>query len=205
MPINFLYFDFGNVLCTFSHEAMCEQLAEAFGTSVENVHKTLFGGDLQFRFEAGQLSLMEYYQQLCQKWYVKPPLEAFKLAANDIFEPIEPMFAMIDSLAKAGKRLGVLSNTNECHWNFVTDGRYSPWLPDCFDTIVLSYEERSMKPDAKIYEAAIQRVNLPPDEIFFTDDREENVEGALQAGLDAVLFTGKEQLAGDLTKRGIDT
>jgi hypothetical protein len=39
--------------------------------------------------------------------------------------------------------------------------------------------------------------------VFFTDDRQENVDGALAAGLDAVLFESAEQIAAELRRRGV--
>jgi FMN phosphatase YigB (HAD superfamily) len=44
---------------------------------------------------------------------------------------------------------------------------------------------------------------LSAGEIFFVDDRPENVTGALEAGLDAVLYTSPACLAADLRRRGI--
>jgi len=38
-------------------------------------------------------------------------------------------------------------------------------------------------------------------EIFFTDDRAENVAGAIAAGFDAVLFTSVEALESELRSR----
>ena len=60
-----------------------------------------------------------------------------------------------------------------------------------------------MKPDRAIYEIAAERAGASPSEVFFVDDRAENVVGAKAAGLDAVLFTDAEQLAADLRQRGV--
>jgi HAD superfamily hydrolase (TIGR01509 family) len=60
-----------------------------------------------------------------------------------------------------------------------------------------------MKPDRAIYDEAIRRAGAPAHEIFFTDDRRENVDGARAAGLDAVLFTSPAQLERDLAERGL--
>jgi HAD superfamily hydrolase (TIGR01509 family) len=76
-------------------------------------------------------------------------------------------------------------------------------LRDYFDTFVLSHEIRAAKPEAKIFEAAIEMANVPAQEIFFVDDRIENVNGARAVGLDAVQFTAAGHLAADLRQRGI--
>jgi HAD superfamily hydrolase (TIGR01509 family) len=61
-----------------------------------------------------------------------------------------------------------------------------------------------MKPEARIYQHAILLAGVPAAQVFFTDDRLENVEGARAVGIDAVLFTSTEQLRNDLRSRGID-
>ena len=67
---------------------------------------------------------------------------------------------------------------------------------------VLSYEVRSLKPEPAIYDEAIRRAGVAADRIFFVDDRVENVEGARRAGMDAVVFTGVDQLQRELARRG---
>ena len=45
-------------------------------------------------------------------------------------------------------------------------------------------------------------VGLAPEEVFFTDDRLDNVEGARKVGFDAVQFVGVEALREELRARG---
>jgi glucose-1-phosphatase len=58
-----------------------------------------------------------------------------------------------------------------------------------------------MKPEPKIYLEAAKMANVAPSEIFFMDDRPENVEGARAVGIDAVLFQSVDQLHRDLFER----
>ena len=51
--------------------------------------------------------------------------------------------------------------------------------------------------------AAITACGHAPGEIFFTDDRPENVDGARRAGLDATLFRGAQPLLRDLLDRQV--
>ena len=78
------------------------------------------------------------------------------------------------NLWAAGYRLGILSNTCEAHWEYVSDGRYMV-VRDLFELRVLSYEERCSKPEVAIYEVAARRAGTDPERIFFVDDRPENV------------------------------
>ena len=60
-----------------------------------------------------------------------------------------------------------------------------------------------MKPDAEIYAAAADLAHVRPEEIFFTDDREENVVAAKEAGFDAALYASPLDLARQLHQRAV--
>jgi FMN phosphatase YigB (HAD superfamily) len=205
MATSFLYFDLGNVLLSFSHETMCRQMAAAAGVETEAVRRALFDGppgeSLQWRFERGDFDTAGAYELFCGGVGCRPEQAALYAAASDIFVEIPESVALVRRLAAAGNRLGVLSNTNPVDWNFVS-GKFA-FLRECFEIPLLSFEARSMKPSAAIYEHAVRRAGVPTRDVFFTDDKAENVAGALAAGLDAVLFTTTSELEEVLRRRGV--
>ena len=211
MPLKILYFDLGMVLLDFSHERMCRQMADVAGIRWEAVRDAIFGDEdcraAQIRYESGQISTDEYFDHFCAATGTSPDRERLADAVCDIFSPIQPMWELVRRLKSAGNRLAVLSNTNPVQWEYIADGRF-PLLaigwPECaFDDVILSYEVGSMKPDSVIYRAAIERAGVTAREVFFTDDRQENVTGALTAGMDAVHFVGCDQLVEQLRLRGV--
>ena len=206
-----LYFDLGKVLLDFSHEVMCRQMAEVAGTTIDVVRDALFGGTESLvalvRYETGHITTDEFFDHFCRATGTLPDRKRLADACRDIFSPIEPMWELVRGLAEAGNRLAILSNTNPLQWEYITDGRY-PLLAigaeQCaFDWAIASYQVGSMKPDRAIYEAAIRRASVAADEVFFTDDRLENVAGAVAAGIDAVQFDDAQQLAIELRARGV--
>jgi putative hydrolase of the HAD superfamily len=205
MQPRFLYFDMGNVLLTFSHERMCQQMAAVAGVTPAAVQRALFhaaeGQSLQWRFEAGEFDADAAYDHFCRELGVSPERVALQAAASDMFGELPESAALIRKLHAAGNRLGVLSNTNPLDFEFVR--RQFPWIDQCFELAVVSYEAKSMKPDAAIFRYAAERAGAAPGEVFFTDDRDENVDGALAAGLDAVLFESADQIAAELRRRGV--
>ena len=62
----------------------------------------------------------------------------------------------------------------------------------------------SLKPDKKIYEAAIRVSGKAPEALFFTDDREENIEAALRLGIRAHLFRSVPGLVQALREHGVE-
>lgn len=211
MPPKILYFDLGKVLLEFCHERMCRQMAEVAGVPAEVVREALFSDEgckaAQIRYESGQISTEEFFEYFGVATKTAPDRVKLAAAVCDIFAPIEPMWELIRRLAAAGNRLAILSNTNPVQWEYIVDGRYpllSAGRPgSAFDWAILSYEVKSMKPDAAIYAAAIARAGVEASEVFFTDDRPENVEGAKAMGIDAVQFVGCENLTDELRRRGI--
>lgn len=206
MACSFLYFDLGNVLLSFCHDRMCRQMAEVAGLDTSVVKRALFDVDharmLQLQFESGNISAQDYYDYFCRQTGSQPDRATLEHAGSDIFDVMEPSARLVQSLAAAGNRLAILSNVGAVHWEFVTDGRF-PFLQSAFEFSVCSFEARSVKPEPAIYQSAIDRAGVPAEEIFFVDDREENVAGALAAGIDAVQFTDAEQLQIDLQRRNI--
>lgn len=206
MTPKFLYFDLGNVLIRFCNDRMVRQMAAAAGVEEGVVREAAMStgttADVQWRFECGQLTPDEYFAWFCDATRSAPDRAELELACSDIFEPIPESMELVAALAAAGHRLGILSNTNAVHWPFLTDGRY-PQLNDAFELHVTSFDARAMKPDPSIYRLAAKQAGCEPGELFFTDDRPENVAGAAACGIDAVRFESTEQLAGELQRRGV--
>jgi 2-haloacid dehalogenase len=72
---------------------------------------------------------------------------------------------------------------------------------DWFDGLLVSGEERIIKPDPAIFELLLDRFGLDPGSTFYVDDSPANVAAAAALGLDAVRFTGPERLRRDLAAR----
>lgn len=92
----------------------------------------------------------------------------------------------IADLARAGRRLALLSNTPVPHgeWMLV-----QPWA-GAFAVHVLSCRLGVVKPDAAIFEHTAAALGRRPGEAVLVDDRAENVAGARAAGMAAVHFEG---------------
>lgn len=71
------------------------------------------------------------------------------------------------------------------------------------DDIVVSGTEKVAKPDPGIFEIAVARAGFPAEELVFVDDKEANVVGAIEFGLDGILFTGADDLRAALRQRAL--
>lgn len=179
----FVYFDLGMVLVEFEHRLAVEQLAELCGASSAEIHQLAFVSGLQEQYETGLISSADYVQR------IHDGLSAHELAPASVLEAISAIFqpprqSIVDILAKLkaqGIPMGILSNTCEAHWQWIVKQGWE--IPGAwFDFEVLSYEVQSMKPDSKIYEVCEIRAERPPEDLFFTDDKVENVNAAKSRG-----------------------
>jgi FMN phosphatase YigB (HAD superfamily) len=196
----FLYFDLGNVLLHFDHHQAARQMAEVAGLDARQVWEIVFAGGLEAQYEEGALDSQQFYDEFCRQSHTRADFARLLAAGAAIFSPNFGVIALVRELHAAGHRLGVLSNTCAAHWEYCTDGRY-PFLNECFEAYALSYELQSMKPAPRIYEQAAELAGVLPAEIFFVDDREENVAAARAVGFDAVLYESVEGLQNALAQR----
>lgn len=67
-----------------------------------------------------------------------------------------------------------------------------------FDGMVVSGDERLLKPDAAIYRCLLERYKLNAAESLFIDDNADNVTGAKAVGMEALQFVSAQQLECDL-------
>lgn len=197
----FFYFDLGNVVALFDHLKGCRQMAEVAGISSEQVFAAVFDSELNRRYELGEVTSREFFDEFCRTTGTHPDFDAFYHAAGDIFELNRSLIPVIGALDDAGHRLGLLSNTCECHWQRLLKSEYGIFT--AFSAIALSYEIKAMKPDPKIYLTAAKLAGVKPSEIFFCDDVMGHVVGAREAGFDAVQYTSTPQLVADLRRRGV--
>lgn len=107
------------------------------------------------------------------------------------------MRELLTSLKQQGFRLYGL--TNWCSRVHSTMRQYG--IFSLLDGQVISSEEHLIKPDTAIYQRLFERFGLDPAECVFTDDKPENVEGSIRAGMDAILFVNAEQYAQELAQR----
>lgn len=73
-----------------------------------------------------------------------------------------------------------------------------------FEGILVSGEEKCIKPDPKIYNLLFERYGLVPELSLFIDDNTHNVEASKTVGMDAIRFESPEQLKAELESLGIE-
>ncbi|MGV2974239.1 HAD family hydrolase [Roseibium alexandrii] len=110
--------------------------------------------------------------------------------------PISGAEALLTEL-KANKT-PLYAITNFSSEKFVEAQVRFPFLKTSFLDIVVSAEERMLKPDVRIYQILIDRNDLAPEHCLFIDDSLANVETARQLGMTAHHFKNAAGLEREL-------
>jgi FMN phosphatase YigB (HAD superfamily) len=198
--ISAITFDLGNVLVKVDHLRFCRRVAEMAGLSPQEVYAQVFESSLEPGYDTGRITSREFYERVTAHFGVTLDYARFRELWCDIFDPMEAMPAVVAHLAFRFP-LFLLSNTNSLHFDYIRE-RFDAILQP-FQAFILSYEAGSRKPEPAIYQALIQRVSRPPEEILFLDDKAAFVEGARGQGLTAWQFRSAQELRQDLERHGL--
>ena len=105
--------------------------------------------------------------------------------------------ATFETLKAAGRPLYAI--TNFAAETFVQARALYPFLNE-FDGIVVSGEIKALKPGPEIYRTLLEQYDLTAGDCLFIDDVQENVEGAIAVGMQALRFTDAAKLRLDLQR-----
>jgi 2-haloacid dehalogenase len=194
-------FDVGNVLYGWDPEAfLARQLPDdaARLRFIEDVglwawHDSLDGGRAFDEAAAELGGEFPQYAHLIAAWG-----ERF---GETISDPVPGVHAIVEELDQAGVPLFAITNFSADFWKPFHERERAFFSR--FRDIVVSGEEKLLKPDPALYHRALARFSLKPAEALFVDDRAINVEGAQAVGMRAHLFTGAEGLRRQLEAEGL--
>lgn len=127
-------------------------------------------------------------------------IRAYRARWNEMVPgAIEGSVALLETLSAAGVPLFAI--TNFASDTFV-EARARFDLFKHFRGIVVSGDEKVLKPDPRIYHILAERHDVDLTRSIFIDDSEKNVIGARAVGMAAHHFTSPTELAADLRARG---
>ena len=201
MNIQAVIFDFGRVICDFDLGKFMARAASS-STLSEAGLKGAMAESLKMadRYETGLMTSREFYANACRVASLTMSEQEFVRAWTDIFTPKPATFELVKRL-KGRYRLGLLSNTNEWHFEF---GVKPVAIFPLFDAVTVSFEVRAMKPDRRIYDDMLAKLALPAAACVYIDDIAENVDAARALGLHGIHYTTHARLIEDLAKAGVD-
>lgn len=194
-----LFFDIGGVIIFFSHQKMCQQMADLLEMPFHQVYDFLLHPDICYNYELGHISSEELHQRVNQLGGKPCHYLDFLQALSHIFEPNQLIFPLIEELKQQKIQLALLSNTCEPHYNYLVS--HYP-IFQLFDFRILSHEVHLRKPDPKIYQRALWQAKTTEENSFYIDDVEANVLAAQKLKIPCQVYHSVDKLKTTLKDYG---
>lgn len=200
-PITTVVFDIGNVLIEWNPEYLYRRLIPD-ETERTSFLASICTPDWNLQQDLGR-SWKEGVETLCALHPDKAELIA---AYSDHWHDMVPgeipgTRQLLEELGSKG--IPLYAVTNFSSEKFLEAQDRFPFLRTSFLDIVVSAEERMIKPDPRIYSVLFERNQLDAGTCLFIDDSIANVEAARGVGMRAHHFTSADILAEDLRQLGL--
>ena len=184
-----LIYDFGRVLVTYDFEHISsfgfasEEDLQAFVNIVSDpafVRRC----DLELiPFEDLIREMQHTYPQWKEQWQL-----FYDRYLEFVTGEMPGMYAYMTELKARGYKLYGLSNWCSTIYRVMKEYK----IFNLLDGFVVSSDYQVVKPDPAIYRILLDKYDLKAEECVFADDRADNVEAALQVGMQAIVFTTTE-------------
>jgi putative hydrolase of the HAD superfamily len=190
-------FDWGGVIIDEPSRQLQEYCATFLQCNVEQGCNAI--EQILPQYQQNQISEQTMWQQVCQmangnqeQLIQTQQFSLWSQAVRSVFTFRHGVLEAIYLLRQKGYALGFLSNTEPAAAQFFHERK----MEELFDYCVLSCEVGMSKPNLAIYELVLAGMNahrchqpntlpLHPSQVVMLDDRIENIQGALQVGMQA--------------------
>ncbi|PWH19061.1 MAG: hypothetical protein DDG58_05620 [Ardenticatenia bacterium] len=197
MGIRAVIFDFGGVLVRTEDASRRRKWERQLGLSPGELEWQVFASEVAQRSMIGQATQQDVWSDIATRYGLgDATLQQLRrdFWSGDRLD--EELVRFLRSLRPRYKT-AILSNAwPGARRMFIEHFR----LDEAVDAFIISSEEGVAKPDPRIYQIALQRLDVRPYEAIFVDDFPENVAGARQLGMVAVLFRNTQQAIAEVQR-----
>lgn len=200
--IKAIIFDIGGVILTRWNTDNLHDYAIGLFHIDKDKYMRAFNAEID-TLQAGEITDVEFWKRVCKILGIEPPTDE---VLDGIFSGVykrtvktdASMVELIKGL-RGNYKLGIISNTIDDHVEVFKNFGFL----EHFDDVILSNEVDLYKPQAEIYNLALERLGVGAEESVFIDDLQPNIDGAEAVGINAILFNGIEDLKSKLQKLGV--
>ncbi|MGI4827844.1 MAG: HAD family hydrolase [Janthinobacterium lividum] len=203
-PVEAVLFDYGLVLTGPPHPPAWDRMKTLLHAEESAFHAAYWRP--RHDYDRGALSGDQYWHAVAadlSQDLDTDTLKALIEADNELWtQPNQPMIDWAAALQAAGVRTGILSNLGDAMEVGVL--MRCPWLA-AFQHHTFSHRLGIAKPDLAIYRHAAEGLGVDPARVLFIDDREDNIEGARKAGMQAIRYTDQLQFEAAMRDAGLES
>ena len=187
--IKAVIFDWGGVLIDDPAPGLMEYCAKQLAVTKDDYTQAhiMFQDD----FQKGVITEEAFWEGICAHLNITMPKigSLWGQAFAEVYSPKTETFDLVKTLKASGYKTGFLSNTEMPCYDFFHKQNY-----DMFDIKLFSCCENLIKPCEQIYLNAIEKLGIKPSQAVFIDDKADYVQGARNAGLNAIQFENITQV-----------
>lgn len=196
-----MIFDMGNVLLSFSPHKYVDALP------LNDKDKRIIYNEVYSSWKNSYLDRGDFTEEAYVEACVNTIGEKFRTHIEELVYnwskdvvAVPGMKELIKELKDKGYKIYLLSNAGyrqHEYWEKIPGHEY-------FDGTLISCDVKTLKPEPKMYEALFKKFKLTPSECLFIDDLPINIYGAMEAGMEGIVFNDEtEELRAELIKRKI--
>lgn len=184
MSIRAVLFDLGGVIVRTEYQAPRQHLAERLGLEYDDLVKIVFDSDSGYKASIGAITPEAHWDSVIKR--LKRPASEMEAIRHEFFAGDIIDRTLVDFLRSLrGKyKTGLISNA----WGDLREYLVHEKFDDAFEHTIISAEVGAVKPEAKIYQFALEQVGVKPKEMVFVDDFAVNIEGCEKVGIKGILF-----------------
>ena len=161
----------------------------------EKTDFVLYKSEQILNFKKGLITENDFWEYVRQELNIKLTDEEISKALSDSYTIDQDVAEVVRKIKSLGYKTCICSNNFETRirelnkkFNFLKD----------FDTHIFSYKVGATKPDRKIFEELVKQSGVNPDEIIFSDDSPEKLQGARDLGINVFVYENFPQFLGVL-------
>ncbi|HZU24508.1 MAG TPA: HAD family phosphatase [Bryobacteraceae bacterium] len=193
-------FDYGKVLSISQQPSDMEAMARVAGIDVPVMHDLYW--KYRLAFDRRDLSIEDYWKTIAREGGAVlrngTMEEIIRLDNESWSRPNPVVVTWAGEIRRSGIRTAILSNMPITLRRYLTENAL--WLRD-FEYATWSCDVNAVKPEPAIYWHTLNALKLQPGDTLFLDDKEENVAGAREVGMHAILFENPAQAWSELRGR----
>ena len=184
MSIRAVLFDLGGVIVRTEYQAPRQHLAERLGMEYDDLVKIVFDSDSGYQASIGAIPPEAHWDWVLKR--LKRPASELESIRHEFFAGDIIDRTLLDFLRslRGTYKTGLISNA----WGDLREYLLREKIDDAFDHMIISAEVGAVKPEAKIYQTALEQVGVKPKEMVFVDDFAVNIVGCEKIGIQGILF-----------------
>jgi glucose-1-phosphatase len=196
--IRAIIFDLGGVILRTDDPQPRSALAMRLGRTYAELDQIVFGNPISQQGERGQATPEQIWAEIGR--LLNLTSEQISTFRQEFFggDKVDSLLVQLIQRLRKSYRIGLLSNA----WyrdmpRFLHENLK---LPDLFDVVISSAAVEMAKPDRKIFELALEKLAVQPEQAVFVDDNQDNIRAAAYVGIHTVHFKSTAQAQNELAQ-----